>query len=129
MPTSLHETSACSPSKKANCYIYAIAPVSDDGLAATTSADEIILLDRKSLQKTSEFGLVAEITCLKTDSANKDRLFVASSTGEISTFDARLKGKSSSFKVDRPVTALASLGEDLAVGTELDRQQAVVSVW
>jgi hypothetical protein len=129
MPTSLHETSACSPSKRGDSYIYAIAPVSDDGLAAITSADEVVWLDRKTMQKVSEFGLVGGITCLKKDNANKDRFFVASSTGEISTFDARLKGKSSSFKVDRPVTALASLGEDLAVGTELDRQQAVVSVW
>ena len=50
MAQAYQQLAGCAPSRCEDVYIYAIAPIANRGLAAITSADELLLLDRDSLQ-------------------------------------------------------------------------------
>src|ERR1700761_2612557 len=49
MPQTYQQLARCAPSQHEDVYVFAIAPVANRGLAAITSADELLLLNRDSL--------------------------------------------------------------------------------
>jgi hypothetical protein len=49
MPQTYQRVARCAPSRHQDVYVFAIAPIAHRGLAAITSADEVILLDRGTL--------------------------------------------------------------------------------
>lgn len=55
MSQTFGEVASCAPSRKKDAYIYAIAPTTSNGLAAITSADELLLIDVQNLQSATPF--------------------------------------------------------------------------
>ena len=145
----LHQIAACAPSRTAGTYIYSIIPLGSGGLAAITSADELLVLDAQSLSSphVTLKNVPTGISCLTKSEQDQNVVICAGRDGVISAFDLRSQtmvvtieqSESSSRRelladrltvgVGRPITALACCNADLAVGTEVTSQQAVVGVW
>ena len=128
-------------------------------LAALTSADELILLDPRDQFKhqTAFTDLPEGVSCIASGIAGKDELScsllaVAGADGCATVYDTRTLGAQFRFKqgkqseptsvqvflaqtqslnacADRPVTALALRGSEVAIGTELVEHEAVIKLW
>ncbi len=103
MVVKLYQPAAtCSPSVKADSYIYSIVPTSSNGLAAITSADELVLLDRATLQKVSAFnGVPTGVTCLQQGDKGGHILLCSGRDGSVASFDVRSKAMVSQFKLGK----------------------------
>ena len=153
MSQAFGEVASCSPSRKADSYIYTIAPTTSNGLAAITSADEMLLVELQSLQAGNALyfaDVPVGLTTMVLGDHEGTSIICAGRDGSIATFDVRSQKRASHFKqgigasvlqnrspigpmlsleTDIPITALACSGNDVATGSELANHQAVVSVW
>jgi hypothetical protein len=96
----LQEQASCTPSQTPDSYIYALAPVASNGIAAITSADELLLLDRQSLQTASPLyfsDVPAGVTCMVTSNAEGSSIICAGRDGVIATFDTRSQKRTAQF--------------------------------
>ena len=85
------QVAVCAPSQHADVYIFAIAPITNRGLAAITSADELLFLDRDGLDKANVSRLrtvPSGITSLV--SADQGQTVICGgSDGKLAVFDLR----------------------------------------
>ena len=104
MPRTHQQVGGCAPSQQEDVYIYAIAPVANRGLAAITSADELIVLnmDRLNDTDTAKFpSAISGITSLAVaDQGNS--VICAGSSGTVAVFDLRAGSRSTEFKSGLP---------------------------
>lgn len=120
------ELASCAPSQQHDVYIYAIAPLVGNALAAITSADELVLLPRDTLSASNASrvkNVPQGLTSLVTTDGGTTAV-CAGNDGVIAVFDVRMQSRAAQFLAGKPVTALACTGSDVAFGSE-----AVVSVW
>lgn len=91
----------CSPSATSDAYIYAIAPVIDTGIAAITSADELLIVDGSNLQSNQVLkfqNAPKRLTCLATaDDGNT--ILCAGSDGFVATFDVRSRKRTAEYNI------------------------------
>jgi hypothetical protein len=90
------QSASCSPSSRADSYIYSIAPAYSSSLAAITSADEVLLVDGSKLATTavSRLGSGHEgLTTLTVGNDGRD-VYCGNSGGRVSCFDVRSGVKS-----------------------------------
>ena len=83
-------------------YVYSIVPAADRMLAAITSADELLLLDRETLQVVSGLethGVPTGVTCLERADSSDHLLLCSGRDGSVASFDTRTREKVSSFKL------------------------------
>ncbi len=135
------EQSSCAPSASQDVYIFSIAPVANESLAAITSADELLLISKDLTGRgaSSLKGVPRGLTGLAT--ADAGNTVICSSSEGVGFFDLRTQTRTGHFSLgthlllsffyvrpdkcsDRPVNALACKGDDVAVGGE-----AIVAVW
>ncbi|RMD40127.1 hypothetical protein DV735_g5006, partial [Chaetothyriales sp. CBS 134920] len=125
------ELSSCRPSAVSDAYILNILPLFNDTLAVLSSADEILVLNPQVLSS-SPPSPIAEpgkgLACCAVDETAR-LIFAGGTDNLVSVFDIRTGHRSASFPIGKSVTALASRGNDVAVGTELKQHQADLSIW
>jgi hypothetical protein len=96
----LQEQASCAPSQKPDSYIYALAPIASNGIAAITSADELLLLDRQNLQTATPLyfsDVPTGVTCMVPSDAEGTSIICAGRDGVIATFDTRSQKKTAQF--------------------------------
>jgi hypothetical protein len=101
------EVASCAPSRKADSYICAIAPTISNGLAAITSADELLLVDLQNLQiaKPLYFADVPlGLTSMVIGDKEGTSIICAGRDGATVTFDVRSQKRTSHFTQGRPLT-------------------------
>ncbi|EHY58670.1 hypothetical protein HRR83_007392 [Exophiala dermatitidis] len=126
MSRTYHQRASCAPSQQHDVYIYAIAPLIGNGLAAITSADELIFLPRDTLNVAGVSRLKHtphELTSLVVTDGGSTAI-CAGGDGVVALFDVRTQSRTAEFRTGKPVNALACAGSDVAFGGE-----AIVSVW
>ena len=133
----LKQAAACSPCAEEYTYIYSIIPVLDASLAAITSADELLVLDRRTLQTTSSprvSDVLTGVTRLVLGDSDRN-VVCAARDGSVATFDLRSGRYISKFKMGglsqlsrntAPVWPLkASNGSDISQTEQLPHWSAV----
>lgn len=88
----MFEAASCAPSRRGGSYIYALAPIASTGIAAITSADELLLLDRQTLQAESAVHFAdvpAGVTCMVLPELEGTSIICAGRDGVIAIFDMR----------------------------------------
>ncbi|KAK4912192.1 hypothetical protein LTR66_017304, partial [Elasticomyces elasticus] len=118
------------PSRVDNTYMLSLANTSGNGLAAITSADELLVVDRQNISADLilTFSDVPKgVNSLKV--LDENSIVCAGGNGVVAIFDLRTQKRVRSFKSQRAVTALACQDSKIGIGTEFASQQAVVSVW
>ncbi|KIW87335.1 uncharacterized protein Z519_11971 [Cladophialophora bantiana CBS 173.52] len=120
------QLASCAPSQHEDVYILAIAPVAGRGLAAITSADELLLLNTDDLAGSNPVGLQGVPRGLSSLAVEDQgtTLICAGNDGTVAIFDIRTQSSVAQFKLNKPVISLAPRLNDVAVGGE-----AVVSIW
>ncbi|KIW28292.1 uncharacterized protein PV07_07968 [Cladophialophora immunda] len=120
------QLASCAPSKNEDVYIFAIAPVAGRGLAAITSADELLLLNRDDLAVSNPVGIQGVPHGLSSLAVEDQGTTVicAGNDGTVAVFDIRTQSSVAHFKSAKPVNSLASRLNEVAFGSE-----AVVSIW
>lgn len=141
-----HQLASCAPSQHEDVYIFATTPVTDRALAAITSADELLILNRDRLSS-SDVVRVPNVPKRLTSLVVSDEgttVICAGGDGVVAVFDVRTQSRvaqlmtgilvvppfnwdvtdSSSHLPGKPVNALACKVHDVALGSD-----AVVSVW
>lgn len=101
------EVASCAPSQKADSYIYAIAPTTSNGLAAITSADELLLVDLQNLQIANPLYFAhvpVGLTSMVTGDQDGTSIICAGRDGATATFDVRSQKRTSHFTQGRPFT-------------------------
>ncbi|EXJ59934.1 hypothetical protein A1O7_04082 [Cladophialophora yegresii CBS 114405] len=91
---------SCAPSSREDVYVFAIAPVTNRGLAAITSADELLLLDRGSLAQ-SNVGRLQGAPVGLTSLVVADQgtaVICAGGDGAVAVFDLRSGSRAAQFK-------------------------------
>ncbi|RMZ84265.1 hypothetical protein DV738_g775, partial [Chaetothyriales sp. CBS 135597] len=125
------ELSSCRPSAVSDAYILNILPLFNDTLAVLSSADELLLLNAHGLNS-SQASRIADpgkgLTCSAVDETAQ-LIFTGGTDNLVSVFDIRTSHRTAALPIGKSVTALASRGNDVAVGTELKQQQADLSIW
>lgn len=101
MSQTLGEVASCSPSRTADSYIYTIAPTTSNGLAAITSADELLLVDLQNLQLANALyfaDVPTGLTTMVMGDYEGTSIICAGRDGTIATFDVRSQKRASHFK-------------------------------
>ena len=91
MSQTYQQLDGCAPSRQEDVYIFAIAPAANRGLAAITSADELLLLNRASLS-TFDAARFQSVPHGVTSLAVADQgtaAICAGSDGTVAVFDLR----------------------------------------
>ena len=137
----------CAPSQHKDVYIFTVAPAANHGLAAITSADELILLDRDSLSsdQVSRILNVSHGTSSLVVTDQGQTAICGGSDGTLTLFDLRVGSLIARFNHGKPhcdthispscdsseplilgksINTLACAQHDIALGSE-----SVVSVW
>lgn len=141
------EVASCAPSRHDDVYIFSTAPLAGNGLAAITSADELLLLHDKGSLNSSTTSTLSDCpqgpSSLVVADAGQT-VICAGSDGRVVVYDIRTQTKAAEFKIGnlrldpcmmqeiadmelctgKAANAIACRGTDVAVGSE-----AVVSVW
>lgn len=89
------------PSKTDNAYIYNFVPVFQDGLAAITSANEVVIVDRSRLADDHTIyctGIPTGSTYLVLGDDKGQTLCCAGTDGTVATIDVRTQKCVSTFK-------------------------------
>lgn len=89
------------PSRTDNAYIYNLVPTDQDGLAAITSANELVIVDRHRLAADHVIhctGIPNGSSCLVLGDDKGQTLCCAGSDGTVATIDVRTQMSVSSFK-------------------------------
>ncbi|KAK5082145.1 hypothetical protein LTR05_007288 [Lithohypha guttulata] len=123
---------AIAPSQTDNAYIFALVPTIENGLAAITSASELLLVNRENLSSSQVVriqGAPSGTNCLALGDDQGSSVLCSGTDGTVTAFDLRSQNKAFEFKNDRAVTALAVNGASIAIGTEFKANQAIVSLW
>lgn len=92
------------PSRADNAYIFALVPTIGNGLAAITSADELIVVDRQNLstsQTISFDGIPTGTNCLISGDDSGQSLLCSGTDGNVTTFDVRSHKKSSNIRIGK----------------------------
>jgi hypothetical protein len=95
------QLAACAPSQQEDVYVFAIAPVANRGLAAITSADELLLLNRDSLDR-STIGTLQGAPSGLTSLVVADQgtaVMCAGGDGAVTVFDLRTGSKTAHFRL------------------------------
>ncbi len=144
-----HEIASNSPSQIPDSYVYSILPIEGERLAALTSGDELLFLDKSDLQTVSRHqdDVPKLVSCMAGCEDKKNVVICAGGDGLVAIFDIRADQQVSQFHIgqpfrsdsptvhvlisvtDRAVTALAYRNHEVAVGSEVAHSQATVSVW
>jgi hypothetical protein len=101
MPKIFGEIASCAPSRRGDSYIYTIAPTASNGLAAITSADELLVLDLQSLQNANalQFADVpVGVTSMVIEDQERTSVICAGRDGTTTIFDLRIQKRTSHFK-------------------------------
>lgn len=101
MSQTFGEVASCSPSRKADSYIYSIAPTTSNGLAAITSADELLLVDIQDLQLANALyfaDVPVGLTTMVLGDNEGMSIVCAGRDGTTATFDVRSQKRASHFK-------------------------------
>jgi hypothetical protein len=95
------QLSSCSPSAHANTYIYSIARTSGTGLVASTSADEIVLIDATRSDSVSAVHVFSGPKGLTSCSVgnNGQSIFCGDGAGNVSCFDIRTQEKTATIQI------------------------------
>ncbi|KAK4943792.1 hypothetical protein LTR10_016695 [Elasticomyces elasticus] len=128
MLNTYREVGSCAPSRHNDVYIFSIAPLARDGLAAITSANELLLLQDRGNLGTSSVSVLSDcpegVTSLVVADAGQTA-FCAGSDGHVAVYDYRSRAKAAEFRLGfKALNAIACRGTEVAVGGD-----AVVSVW
>jgi len=103
MPHAYQQLASCAPSRHEDVYVFAIAPVANRGLAAITSADELLLLNRDSLSAlgvASFQGVPHGVTSLVVADQGTTAI-CAGSDGIVAFFDLRIESSIAHFNSGR----------------------------
>lgn len=107
---------ALRPSRDDSAYILTLVPAMADSLAAITSANELLVVDRQNLSsaQTSFFdGALDGSNCLVAGDPHGQTLLCSSIYGTVATFDVRTQRKVSYFNLgmvhSRPCHGLRAL--------------------
>lgn len=95
---------SCSPSEQANSYIYAIVPIAGSGLAAITSANELVLLDRQNLSNSPVLRLSdvpRNVNCLVPADGEGNLILCSGGDGSAATYDVRSRSRVGHIKTGR----------------------------
>jgi hypothetical protein len=96
------QVEACTPSRQAETYIYSITPVVGGGLAAISSADELLILDRQKLTSGPYSwlsGVPTGVTCLTPTDEAGNAVLCAGRDGVVAAFDLRSRARVAQFKL------------------------------
>lgn len=93
------------PSRTDNAYIFALVRTIGNGLAVTTSADELLVVDRQNLSASQVilFDDTPKGThCLVAGDAPGQTLLCSGADGKVATYDVRSQKKVSQFQIGPP---------------------------
>lgn len=90
-----------SPSKVDNAYILSLVETTGEGLAAITSASELLVIDRQILAAQATFlqGAPSNTNCLIRNDAQGQSVICSGLDGSVATFDVRSQKKVSQFQI------------------------------
>lgn len=106
------------PSRADNAYIFALVQTFGNGLAAITSADELLVVDRQNLSTSQPIlfdGTPTGTNCLISGNDSGQSLLCSGTDGNVATFDVRSQKKTSHFKIGQ--TPLAYADSDVHLTT------------
>ncbi|KAI9752230.1 MAG: Transcriptional regulator [Chaenotheca gracillima] len=138
MPTSSLQPIASSPlSLPEDSYIYAIYPTVNNSLAAISSDDSLSICDRSTLRLVPGgciHNVHKGVTCLKGLDDSGNAVATAGRDGVARIWDlrtGRMVGELSRGSDSAAILSLEgnSARNAIVTGTELDKQQAIVSLW
>lgn len=90
------------PSRAVNAYILQLVQTFANGLAAITSADELIVVDRQNLsasQAISFSGTPTGTNCLVSADASGQSLLCSGTDGNVATYDIRSQKRTAQFHI------------------------------
>lgn len=90
------------PSRTNNAYIFQLVQTVGNGLAAITSADELVVVDRQNLSANQTIffdGTPTGTNCLVTGDASGQSLICSGTDGHVVIYDVRSQKRSSQFKI------------------------------
>lgn len=93
--------SSCSPSGQDNAYIYKILPSVDHSVAAITSFDEVLVIDRTQLESAPVLrfdGAPKALTALTSGDHGRS-LYCAGAKGDIACYDVRIGKRTGDIKI------------------------------
>ena len=101
MPELFWEIASTSPSQVRNSYIYSVLPIAQEKLAALTSGDELLFLDKSSLEVASRHqnDVPKLVSCMTSYEDAKHVVICAGGDGVVATFDVRIDRRVSEFKI------------------------------
>jgi hypothetical protein len=101
MPTLFRECASIPTSQVPGSYIYSILPLAGQKLAALTSADELVLIDKTSLDPLGRHDddvVPRSVTCMTQHDNSEHSVVCAGGDGTVAVFDMRARGRVSYFK-------------------------------
>jgi len=102
------EAATCSPSQKSDVYVFTIIPLAEAGIAAITSADELVLLHAATLQTATIFtpkdGLKGLTSLVSADDGTSP--ICAGTDGVVTIFDIRTSRPSAQFNTGIGISTL-----------------------
>lgn len=102
MSASYRPIAETAPSQSANSYIYALKPTFGHGLAAITSADELIVLDRQNLAAGCKLRFddtPRGVNCLEPLDETGQSLVCSGQDGTIVVYDLRTQRRVGQFQI------------------------------
>lgn len=108
MPDVFREVASQYPSRVAGSYLYSILPIVGQKLAALTSADELLLIDKSRLELVSQYhdDVPAPVACMTGCDSAEESIICAGRDGTVAIFDLRTRGRASHFKIGQPSPSL-----------------------
>ena len=93
---------AIAPSETDNAYIFALVPTVENGLAAITSASELLLVNRENLSSSQVVriqGAPSGTNCLALGDDQGSSVLCSGTDGTVTAFDLRSQNKAFEFKI------------------------------
>lgn len=90
------------PSRGNNAYIFQLVQTVGNGLAAITSEDELVIVDRHNLSANQTIffdGVPVGTNCLVSGDASGQTLICSGTDGHVVTYDVRSQKKTSQFQI------------------------------
>lgn len=101
MPELFYEIASSSPSQVHESYIYSVLPVAAEWLAALTSGDELLFIDKTNLARVSRHhnDVPKSVSCMTVCENAKNTVICAGGDGVVAIFDMRTGHRVSHFKI------------------------------